>query len=854
MSSIRRLAISLLLATLAPAGVAAANSGGSGLVGPRTTRGIVNASATSKVFTRTLRKGQRGVDVRTLQSWLTDVGFAVPQTGYFGPMTKVAVKRFQLSKRLLPASGAVGRRTAATLQAAVQKAVRGTGVVIPGTGTPSSKLVFPLRPRSRVLGPSTWSLDQGIDISTVNSACGSKVVEVAMADGKIVQEGINGFGPYAPVLKVSSGTYRGRYIYYGHAAPALVPVGATVTAGEPIAELGCGDVGISSGPHIEIGISAGRPTVLPGVAGDIAGLVRRGARPVQARSLGRRGGEASGYRARMLNRDLALEALAREQFDIAVIGGGITGAGVALDAASRGFSVALVEQADFASGTSSRSSKLVHGGLRYLQKFDLGLVREALLERQLMVKLAPHLVRPLPLVVPAFDGARPDRLTGIGLNMYDVMAAPSLSARRSARRGGAESGESDWSPARHRVISGEEVSELLPALTARRPTGGYLFYDCQTDDARLVLTVLGEAERFGATCANRLQVTQLGWGEDLSAGVTVLDRETSTEFVVRADNVVNATGVWADRIRPEELYSEAEVPRIVPSRGTHITLRHEDLPLRAGAIVPVDDGRSIFALPWLGRSLIGTTDNNYEGDIGHVQPSIEDIDYLLRAVNEFFGVELEHGHVTGAYAGVRPLISSGDSRKSVDISRKAELYETSSGLITITGGKLTTWRRMAKLAVDRLVERDGRQAPCRTQEIPLGAPVDPAELRRVEGVPEDSYQQLAARYGHAAEKVLETAESHGELAQPIVAGLPDLLAEAPFSVRNEQSRSVGDVLLRRTRLGLLAARELCAPGGEVPLRVARAMAPELGWDEGRAAREAECFAQEAAAEGLVVSP
>jgi len=555
----------------------------------------------------------------------------------------------------------------------------------------------------------------------------------------------------------------------------------------------------------------------------------------------------------MLNRDRAVQTLAEEQFDIVVIGGGITGAGVALDAASRGYSVALVEQADFASGTSSRSSKLVHGGLRYLQNFDLGLVREALLERQLMVKLAPHLVRPLPLVVSAFGGARPDRLTGIGLNMYDVMAAPSLRARRSARRSAPEPGEAEWSPARHRVISGDEVSQLLPALAGRGPTGGYLFYDCQTDDARLVLTVLGEAERFGAICANRLEVTQLGSAEDLAAGVTVRDHESGSEFVVRADNVVNATGVWADRIRPDELHSEAEVPDIAPSRGTHITISHDDLPLGAGAIVPVGDGRSIFALPWLGRSLIGTTDNNYDGDIEHVRPSAEDVDYLLGAVNEFFGAELSHRHVTGAYAGVRPLISTGDNRKSVDISRKAELYETSSGLITITGGKLTTWRRMAKLAVDRLVEREGRQAPCRTHEIPLGEPVDPAQLSRVEGVPEASYAQLAARYGHAAEHVLETADERGELAQPIIAGLPDLLAEAPFSARFEQARSVGDVLLRRTRLGLLAARDLCDPAGEAPVRVARAMGAQLGWDENRVVREAERFGHEAAAEGIVVS-
>jgi glycerol-3-phosphate dehydrogenase len=558
----------------------------------------------------------------------------------------------------------------------------------------------------------------------------------------------------------------------------------------------------------------------------------------------------------MLARERALETLSNEQFDVVVIGGGITGAGVALDAASRGYSVALVEKADFASGTSSRSSKLVHGGLRYLQQFDLGLVREALLERQLMVRLAPHLVRPLKMVVPAFEGARPDRLVGIGLNMYDVMATPRLRGRRNIRRGATENGEdrdSDWSPERHRLISGEEVLELLPALESREPSGGYLFYDCQTDDARLVLTVLAEAERFGSICANRLRVTELIQDDGTASGVHVHDLESGARFAVRADNVINATGVWADTISAEELHSEAEAPTIRPSRGTHVTVDPRRLPLHAGAIVPAGEGRSIFALPWLGRSLIGTTDNDYEGDIDHVQPSELDIDYLLHATNEFFGSSLSRADLTGAYAGVRPLISTGDSRKSVDISRKAELYETSSGLITITGGKLTTWRRMAKLAVDRLVERDGRDAPCRTQEIPLGGSVDPAELQRVEGVPDESYEALAHRYGHAAEEVLRIAAGRGELAQPIVPGLPDLLAEAAYAAQTEQARSVGDVLLRRTRLGLLAARELCASPGEAPLRVARAIAPELGWDEGRVEREVDAFRLEAGQEGIVVS-
>jgi glycerol-3-phosphate dehydrogenase len=539
----------------------------------------------------------------------------------------------------------------------------------------------------------------------------------------------------------------------------------------------------------------------------------------------------------VISRDAALQALASEEFDVVVVGGGITGAGCAFDAATRGYSVALVEKRDFAAGTSSRSSKLVHGGLRYLQNFDLGLVREALLERQLMVTLAPHLVHPLKLVVPAFDGARPDRLIGAGLNLYDVMS-------RGRRRRG-EFAES-WSPERHRVIDGAEVRELLPALASRNPTSGYLFYDCQTDDVRLVLTVLAEAERFGAVMANRVEVTEL-----VDGGVAAVDTETGEPLRIRAANVINATGVWADRLRPGELRDEADIPHIRPSRGTHVTVAHETLPLNAGAIVPAGGGRTIFALPWLGRTLLGTTDNDYEGELDFISPDPADIDYILDAANAFFDTSLTPEHLTGAYAGVRPLISSGDPKKSVDISRKAELYETSS-MITITGGKLTTWRRMAKMAVDRLVERDARDAPCRTHEIPLGQAVDPADLPRVDGVADDAYVALAGRYGYTARTVLDIAESdpaRPELAQPIVDGLPDLLAEVVHAARAEQARSVGDVLLRRTRLGLLAARGVTDP--QAARRVAATLATELGWDEARIAAELDRFVQEAEAEGIV---
>jgi peptidoglycan hydrolase-like protein with peptidoglycan-binding domain len=270
-------ALLLVAGLLVPAAAAWATSGGAALVSPSNPRGLVNARAAASVFTRMLRKGERGADVKTLQIWLTDVGYAVPATGYFGVMTKGAVWSFQVAHQLQPVSGSVGPRTALTLLKAVKTATQGNALLAAsgggasglsgsgGAGGSSGGLVFPLKPLSRVLPPSAWSLDQGIDIGTVNNACGSQVVEVAMASGTIVQEGVSGFGPYAPVLKVSAGPYRGDYIYYGHAAPALVPVGAQVTAGEPIAELGCGSVGISSAPHLETGISnAGGPPCCPG--------------------------------------------------------------------------------------------------------------------------------------------------------------------------------------------------------------------------------------------------------------------------------------------------------------------------------------------------------------------------------------------------------------------------------------------------------------------------------------------------------------------------------------------------------------------------------------------------------------
>jgi glycerol-3-phosphate dehydrogenase len=552
----------------------------------------------------------------------------------------------------------------------------------------------------------------------------------------------------------------------------------------------------------------------------------------------------------MLSRAAAIEEIAGGRFEVVVIGGGITGAGVALDAASRGYSVALLERGDYAEGTSSRSSKMVHGGLRYLQNLDLGLVREALLERQLLVQLAPHLVYPTPFLVADFPDQRRDRRLGIALNMYDVMATTRVGRSRGEMRSSKEEDEDFyWSPDRHRMIDRDEVLGLVPSLEVRDPKNAYLFYDCQTDDVRMVLTVLGEAERFGATMLNGAEVTEVIVGSDgRTKGVAFVEAESGERMEVGADSVVNATGVWADRIRPEEVVEEEDVPRISPSRGTHLLIDRGVLSTgKAACILPAGEGRAIFALPWYGRTLVGTTDNDFDGDIDRPRPGGDDVEYLLAAVNEFFDVSLSERDLVGAYAGVRPLISTGDPKKSVDISRKAELYETSSGMLTITGGKLTTWRRMAKQTVDRLVEREGREAPCHTAEIPLGMEARPGDLEAPEGVGEEAIAQLAFRYGHAARTVLSLARKDPKLAAPIVSGRPDLLAEAVVAARHEQARSVADVLLRRTRLGILAAPQL--RDADSVRTVAAAMGDELGWSRREVKRAAEAWPVAAAEAG-----
>ena len=332
-----------------------------------------------------------------------------------------------------------------------------------------------------------------------------------------------------------------------------------------------------------------------------------------------------------------------------------------------------------------------------------------------------------------------------------------------------------------------------------------------------MLTVLGEAERFGAVVLNRAEVTEVLDEEGPADGVAFREAESGARIELRADNVVNATGVWADRIRPEELLAEEEIPRIRPSRGTHVTLSTEQLDIgTAACIVPAAGERTIFALPWYGRVLVGTTDNDYEGTIDHVPPSGDDVEYLLDAVNAYFGTDVGPDDLTGAYAGVRPLVSSGDPKKSVDISRRAELYETSSGMLTITGGKLTTFRRMAAQVVDRITQRDGRDAESRTDDIPLGMAARPDDLETSVGLPDGAIDQLAFRYGHAARAVLDLCEQRPELARADRPG-------PPRSARGGCDRSAAraGALGRRRPLAAHATRPGGGPRAPRPGRHAR---------------------------------
>jgi glycerol-3-phosphate dehydrogenase len=524
---------------------------------------------------------------------------------------------------------------------------------------------------------------------------------------------------------------------------------------------------------------------------------------------------------RPLDRAASLQRLGDDRFDVLVIGGGITGAGVALDAASRGLRTALVERHDFASGTSSKSSKLVHGGLRYLQQREIRLVYEALYERQRAIENAPHLVRVLPFLVPLLTRGgvidrRLVRLLGTALWMYDLS-------------GGLRIGK------RHHRVDVDTALAHMPSLARDRVAGAYVYYDAQADDARLTLAIARTAAGYGATIANYTAVRALLRDGERVAGARV-DAD-GTEFDVRARAVVNAAGVWSDDVRA--LDEGADPASIRPAKGIHITLPWEMVRNDIAAIVPVrDDRRMVFVVPWGDTTYVGTTDTDYDGPLDDPPCTPADVDYLLAALNGICTEKLTASDVVGTWAGLRPLLRTGRSSRTADLSRRHTVRVSPSGVVTVTGGKLTTYRRMAADAVDEVVTVLGDSVgSSRTRHLRLagGEGIAPPEA----ALEPSTHEHLTGRYGTGAEHVQSLVADEPDLGAPLVAGLPYLRAEARYAVRDEMARTLDDVLSRRTRARLLA-RDASA---DAAASVAELIAPDLGWSE--AERDAQVAAYRA---------
>ena len=503
-----------------------------------------------------------------------------------------------------------------------------------------------------------------------------------------------------------------------------------------------------------------------------------------------------------------------------VIGGGITGAGCALDAASRGLRTALVERDDFASGTSSKSSKLVHGGIRYLQQREIRLVYENLHERQRALENAPHLVRVLPFLIPVFsrDGLidrRIARAMGLAMWMYDLTGGSRIRKL-------------------HKRLDRDEALRHMPTLRRDNVAAAYLYYDARTDDARLTLCIARTAAAHGAAVANYTRVGQIGKGSSGRADRVTVEADGDT-FEVRAKVIVNAAGVWADDVRA--LDEGAHPSSIRPAKGVHITVPWEKVRNTIAAIVPVPkDRRSVFVVPWGDFTYVGTTDTDYDGSLDDPQCTPDDVAYLLRALNAAIEEPVTADDVLATWAGLRPLLKTAGSERTADLSRRHAVGVSKSGMVTVTGGKLTTYRRMAADAVDAAIKLgDVRHRRSRTKKLPLlGAEgfEDPGDSETP-----SIHEHLAGRFGTEADAVHALLRSDPSLGDGLVPGLPYVRAEALHAVRHEMAHTLDDLLSRRTRARLLA-RDASADAAE---EVARLIAPDLDWDEAEVERQVKTY-------------
>ncbi len=526
--------------------------------------------------------------------------------------------------------------------------------------------------------------------------------------------------------------------------------------------------------------------------------------------------------------------MAATEHQVIVIGGGVVGAGVALDAATRGLSVGLVEARDFGSGTSSRSSKLIHGGLRYLEQMNFGLVREALTERSLLLqRIAPHLVRPVSFLFPFTHHAWERAYVGTGVSMYDLLAVS-----RGQVRG---------LPV-HRQLSKSRALRLAPALRRSALTGGLLYWDAQVDDARFVVDLIRTAAGYGAQVASRTQVTGFLREGERVTGVRVRDLESGTELEFRAQQVVNATGVWTDEI--QAMAGGRGSINVRASKGVHLVVPRDRIQSATGIILrtPVS---VLFVIPWGRHWIIGTTDTAWSLSKAHPAASRADIDYVLSQVNRVLAVPLTYDDVEGVYAGLRPLLA-GESDTTSKLSREHTVAHPVPGLVMIAGGKYTTYRVMARDAVDAVAHGlDEKVPPSCTDQVPLaGADGFQAlwnarhQIARSSGLHVARVEHLLRRHGSLISELLDLIAADPSLARPLAGADDYLRVEAVYAATHEGARHLDDVLTRRTRISI----ETWDRGLSAAQEVASLMAGPMKWRSRQVSREIENYRARVAAE------
>lgn len=530
----------------------------------------------------------------------------------------------------------------------------------------------------------------------------------------------------------------------------------------------------------------------------------------------------------MKSRTESLQLAKHSLFDLMVIGGGIAGAGVAQNAASRGLSVLLVDKDDFASGTSSRTTKLIHGGLRYLEQFRLKLTRELCLERARLERLAPHLVRDFSFILP-LSKQHPlfNWKAHLGLALYDLVALSPQNHHRFEH------------------MSTNAVLQASPALSPRDLGGGLRFHDCITDDSRIVLEVIKSACQASALALNYMQAKSfISRGTEIES-VVVRDRYTGEEFPVRAKSIVNATGVWVDEVC--KLADAMWAPRIAPSKGVHIIVPASAFETNTALFLPTNDNRYVFVVPWQHALMIGTTDRFYDGDINNPLPDGDEIDYLLSVVNSYSGNQkLNRSDITGTFAGLRPLVrfaggAGDDVADTSSMSRDHLIFESAGGLINVAGGKLTSYRLMADEVMDLVIRKltDVSPGQSKTATMMLGGWTHKNEyLAQVANISSKArnlaidpatLDHLIASYGADAEVIVDMVAEHAPLGERICPEFAPILAEVVFTVQSEMALCLEDVFFRRTRLGLLNARQSL----EAAPKVAHVMKQLLHWDKSR---------------------